>query len=180
MKYKHRAEILIDGNLNLASLRRRACAISIDFVVVLFIFVVVELIIQAIGFNIKHVKIDGFTEVEIEFENASETSKYILEFLFICIPTIYFTLSTYFLKGQTVGKKIVNIKAVSLYHHNIGLWHCLERSLGYVASSLEFGLGFIQAFWNPNKMTLHDKIGETIVIKCPKKPKSSTTPTKAA
>jgi predicted esterase YcpF (UPF0227 family) len=36
--------------------------------------------------------------------------------------------------------------------------------LGYYASVLEFGFGFIQALWNPNRMALHDKIGETIVI----------------
>jgi len=180
MKYKNRHEIITDGSQTLATLRRRACAISIDFVVLLLIFVVVELIIQAIGFNIKHVRIDGFTEIEIEFEEAGEISKYIIEFLFVSIPTIYFTLTTYFLKGQTIGKKLLHIKTVSLYHHNISLWHCLERSLGYVASSLEFGLGFLQAFWNPNKMTLHDKIGETIVIKCPKKTKHLVEPHKAA
>jgi hypothetical protein len=33
---------------------------------------------------------------------------------------------------------------------------------------LEFGFGYIQALWNPNRMALHDKIGETIVIKLQK------------
>ena len=44
-----------------------------------------------------------------------------------------------------------------------------KRSLGYIASTLEAGLGFLQVFWNPNKMTLHDKIGETVVINIRKK-----------
>jgi hypothetical protein len=41
--------------------------------------------------------------------------------------------------------------------------------LGYFASAFEFGFGFFQAFWNPNRMALHDKIGETIVIEIPGK-----------
>jgi hypothetical protein len=56
-----------------------------------------------------------------------------------------------------------------MYHRRLGLWHCIERSLGYIASTLEAGLGFLQVFWNPNKMTLHDKIGETVVINIRKK-----------
>jgi len=80
------------------------------------------------------------------------------------IPVMYFTLSFYFWKGQTIGKHLLRLRVVSLYHEHLGLWHCFERSLGYYASVLEFGFGFIQAFWNPNRMALHDKIGETIVI----------------
>jgi len=56
-----------------------------------------------------------------------------------------------------------------LYQEHLGLWHCVERSLGYFASALEFGFGYVQAFWNPNRMTLHDKIGETIVVALPTK-----------
>ena len=34
---------------------------------------------------------------------------------------------------------------------------------------LSLDLDLIQALWNPNRMALHDKIGETIVIKLQKK-----------
>ncbi len=84
-------------------------------------------------------------------------------------PVIYFTLSFYFWKGQTIGKRILRLRVISLYHEHLGFWHCLERSLGYFASTAELGFGFIQAFWNPNRMALHDKICETIVIKLQKK-----------
>jgi uncharacterized RDD family membrane protein YckC len=89
------------------------------------------------------------------------------------IPVIYFTLAFYFWKGQTIGKRILRLRVISLYHEHLGLWHCFERSLGYYASTLEGGFGFIQAFWNPNRMALHDKIGETIVIKTSKKTPTS-------
>jgi uncharacterized RDD family membrane protein YckC len=81
------------------------------------------------------------------------------------VPIIYFAVSNYITNGQSIGKKIAGIKIISVYHPRISLWHCIERSLGYVASTLEFGIGFYQAFWNPNRMTLHDRIAETIVIK---------------
>jgi hypothetical protein len=45
------------------------------------------------------------------------------------------------------------------------LWNSLERSLGYGASFLEFGFGFLQYFIHPNRCTVHDRIAETIVIK---------------
>jgi len=40
----------------------------------------------------------------------------------------------------------------------------IERALGYGASFLEAGFGFIQFFINPNRRTVHDRIAETIVV----------------
>jgi uncharacterized RDD family membrane protein YckC len=171
MKYKKRQEIIQNESLTLASFGKRTLAIIIDFIILIIIFVLLQIIIQLLGFDLKNINVEGFTHINIESENIGNTGKSIIRAIYICIPTIYFTLTTYHLKGQTIGKKILKIKVVSLYHNKIGFWHCLERSLGYAASSLELGLGFIQAFWNVNRMTLHDKIGETIVVQCePKTP----------
>jgi len=165
MKYKNRQEIIADGSLTLAPLAKRTVAIIIDFIVLTFIFVALQIIIQLLGFDLKHIKVESLTHIDIESENISNTGKIIIKIIYVCIPTVYFTLTTYYLRGQTFGKKLLNIRVVSLYHHKIGFWHCIERSLGYVTSSLELGLGFIQAFWNSNRMTLHDKIAETIVVR---------------
>jgi len=114
--------------------------------------------------NISNINVHGIFDVEIEMDNTHPYLITILKFLFGLLPVIYFTISYYYFKGQTIGKYFLRIKVLSLYHEHLGLWHCIERSLGYFASALEFGFGYIQAFWNPNRMTLHDKIGETIVI----------------
>jgi hypothetical protein len=40
----------------------------------------------------------------------------------------------------------------------------MGRSLGYGASALEGGFGFIQYITHPNAQTVHDRIAETIVV----------------
>jgi uncharacterized RDD family membrane protein YckC len=87
------------------------------------------------------------------------------DFWTLIILIAYFTLLTYFLNGKTIGKKIFKIRIISLIHDKLSLWHSFERSLGYVASSLEAGFGFVQYFIHPNHQTVHDRIAETIVIK---------------
>ena len=81
---------------------------------------------------------------------------------------IYFTIATYFGNGQTIGKRLLRIRVVSLTHAHLSFWHSLERSLGYGASALEGGFGFLQYFIHPNCQTIHDRIAETIVIEIPK------------
>jgi uncharacterized RDD family membrane protein YckC len=82
----------------------------------------------------------------------------------ILVVVLYSGLLTYFTKGQTLGKMLMRIKVISLKHNHISFWHSIERSLGYGASALEGGFGFIQYFTNPNHQTVHDRIAETIVI----------------
>ena len=53
---------------------------------------------------------------------------------------------------------------MSINHKHLTLWHSIERSLGYYASSLEFGFGFLEYFIDYNRRTVHDMIAETIVI----------------
>jgi uncharacterized RDD family membrane protein YckC len=119
--------------------------------------------------EISKIKIHGIFDVEIEMNNTPSYLITFLKFLLGLLPLLYFTISFYLCKGQTIGKYLRRIKVLSLYHEHLGLWHSIERSLGYFASALEGGFGFIQAYWNPNRMTLHDKIGETIVVELPAK-----------
>jgi len=57
------------------------------------------------------------------------------------------------------------IRVVSIVHHKMSPWHSSERALGYGASALEFGFGFLQYFVHPNRRTVHDGMAETIVIR---------------
>jgi len=77
---------------------------------------------------------------------------------------VYFGLTTYWGNGRTPGKRLLKIRVVSLVHDHLSLWHAFERALGYGASALEFGFGFVQYFIHPNRRTVHDRIAETIVV----------------
>src|SRR5580658_5502526 len=78
---------------------------------------------------------------------------------------LFFGLSVYLGNGRTLGKRVMGIRVVSLVHHKMSLWHSIERALGYGASALEFGFGFVQYFIHPNRRTVHDRMAETIVIR---------------
>lgn len=80
------------------------------------------------------------------------------------VAVLYFGLFTYFGKGATPGKRAFGIRVVSLVEQDLSLWHSFERALGYAASSLELGFGFLQYFRHPNRQTVHDRIAETVVI----------------
>ncbi len=163
MKYQQKEDILENGEFVLATISNRMWAFIIDLIIIFIIIVMFALLIHSLGITISELKIKNL-KTHIQFKNLSTISQNIFNFIFLLIPTIYFTLITYLTNGYTIGKKILKIKIISLYHKKISLWHCFERSLGYVASTLEFGLGFIQAIWSKNRMTVHDKIAETIVI----------------
>jgi len=169
MKYTSRHEFYGDQEFMLATIRKRFVAFLIDFIFLILMYCCIILLLSLFKMDISKVNVQGIFDVEIEMNNTQSWLITLLKILFGLLPVFYFALSFYFCKGQSIGKFFLRIKVLSLYHEKLGLWHCIERSLAYFASALEFGFGYMQAFWNPNRMALHDKIGETIVIACPVK-----------
>jgi uncharacterized RDD family membrane protein YckC len=82
----------------------------------------------------------------------------------IVVMVLYWGLANYFGNGQTPGKWVARTRVVSLTGERLGLWQSIERGLGYGAAVLEMGLGFLQFFWDPNRMCAQDRLAETIVI----------------
>jgi uncharacterized RDD family membrane protein YckC len=169
MNYKSRHEFHQGNELVLATIKRRFVAFLIDWIVLILLYLGIIFLFSLFKMDISNINVHGIFEVDLEMNNTPSLLNTSMKFLFGLLPVLYFVASFYFWKGRTVGKYFLRIRVLSLYHEQIGLWHCIERSLGYFASALEFGFGYMQAFWNPNRMTLHDKIGETIVIKRPAK-----------
>jgi uncharacterized RDD family membrane protein YckC len=91
----------------------------------------------------------------------------------IVVMVLYWGLANYFGNGQTLGKWVARIRVVSLTGDRMGLWQSIERALGYGAAVLELGLGFVQFFWDRNRMCAQDRLAETIVIDV-RKPKDNT------
>ena len=141
--------------VTLASFKRRAAAFVLDFALagVLFLVVVTPAAIGLVRVGLWHPVGDVTLKLDF-FKNWYSVVWLVL----------YFALTTYLGKGQTPGKRLMRIRVVSLVHDRLSLWHSVERALGYAASALEFGFGFVQYFIHPNRRTVHDRIAETIVV----------------
>ena len=138
--------------LPLASFKRRAGAFYVDFLIAA---VVCMLILM---FGAKLLRDFGLVKGDLHLV-------FDYEHWYSIIPlVVYFSLSIYYGNGKTLGKRLMGIRVVSVVHEKISFWHAVERALGYGASFLEFGFGFLQYFIDPNRRTVHDRIAETIVI----------------
>jgi uncharacterized RDD family membrane protein YckC len=84
----------------------------------------------------------------------------------------YLGASNYWGNGQTLGKWVARTRAVSLTSKRMGAWQSAERALGYGAAVLEGGLGFVQFFWDRNRMCAQDRLAETIVADMRKRSRS--------
>lgn len=84
----------------------------------------------------------------------------------------YFTVFTAWFDGQTLGKKLLNIRVIQLDASTISLWDAFGRYGGYGAGFATGLLGFIQIYWDANRQAIQDKISATVVIDL-SKPKQS-------
>ena len=139
----------------LASFKARALAFIVDFLFAFLLFVALLILGARLASSLGLLNLN--TDINLEFDLHHWYS--------LVFVVLYFGISTYLGNGKTPGKWLVGIRVVSLAHERMSLWHSFERSLGYGASALEFGFGFIQYFIHPNRRTVHDRIAETIVVR---------------
>ncbi|QYJ87990.1 RDD family protein [Shewanella mesophila] len=76
----------------------------------------------------------------------------------------YFTVFTAWFDGQTLGKKLLNIRVIQLDASKISLWDAFGRYGGYGAGFATGLLGFMQIYWDANRQAIQDKISATVVI----------------
>lgn len=172
MRYKRQNEVFLGVEPTLATVAARFVALMIDLGIIMLIYYFIFIVLKWFDFKIEHIELMNLRHMDIKPDEMSEKRFRILKIFIGFVPLIYFTLITYFTNGLTTGKRILGIRIVSLHSQRISIWQCLQRSLGYIASALVLGVGFLQVFWKPNRMTLHDKIAETIVIRTLKNKKS--------
>jgi len=68
-------------------------------------------------------------------------------------------------RGATPGKKFVHIKVVDAKtFKDITNKQAITRSLGYIPSTLLFGIGFFMVAFRKDKRALHDLLASTAVI----------------
>ena len=149
----------------LASFGQRLAAYAIDIFLVGITYGPAMAGLRYFLINTLHLKEDLYQSAHVhakfDFQRTTETA---------CVVwlILYFGLIAWKTNGLTPGKRLLGIRIVSLTHARITLWQAVERALGYGASALEGGFGFIQYFIHPNHCCVHDRIAETIVVKDPR------------
>lgn len=134
------------------SIMSRACAFTIDLLLVFgitFVFLLIPLVIGA-----------GNIFPLVEFFKVFILPFY---FLFVIFHLLYYT---YFLAitGQTPGKAMLNLKVVGRGGLKLDWHEALLRAFGYILSSIPAGIGFFWAFFDRNKETWHDKLTGSRVV----------------
>jgi uncharacterized RDD family membrane protein YckC len=76
---------------------------------------------------------------------------------------VYFTYF-YATSGRSPGKMIMGLQVVTSEGGPLSFGVAFLRSVGYLVSSLFFGLGFIWVGFDKKKQGWHDKIASTVVI----------------
>src|ERR1700690_119397 len=127
MNYNTRPELHHDNEFILATIKKRFVAFLIDWMVLIIIYCCIIILFSLFDMNISKINVHGIFDVEIEMNNTHSYLITFLKFLFGLLPVLYFAMSFYFCKGQTIGKYFLRIKVLSLYHEHLGLWHCIER-----------------------------------------------------
>lgn len=162
-----RAEALAGAPL--ASFGRRLSAYAIDIFLVSVAYFPAVLVLKYLFEDVLQLREDlydsGHVHVRLNFHGMTELA-------WVIWLVLYFGLIVWKTNGLTPGKRLLRIRVVSLTHTKITLWQSIERALGYGASMLEGGFGFIQYFIYPNHCCVHDRIAETIVVRDGIEPKS--------
>lgn len=66
--------------------------------------------------------------------------------------------------GQTPGKMFLNVRVVKTDGTAISDLDAILRAVGSVISGTFFALGYLWAFFDPQRQTLHDKLSRTYVV----------------
>jgi len=145
-----------------ASLGKRILSIVYDFFILFFIIIVTTFIIQQI---IIQLELTTLVQVQISAEEtiavipADSFVTLVLKNLWVVISFFYF--GHYWTKrGQTLGMKVWNIKAVTHNGALMGWGHALKR---YVFSLL--GLGLLWMIFDKENLPLQDRMSKTKLIK---------------
>jgi uncharacterized RDD family membrane protein YckC len=150
------------AGVQLASFGRRAAAYLLDIAAVGGTYAPAMsalhyLLFDRLGWR-EEIYQSAHVKVRFEFEMLTHTA-------WALWLVLYFGLFVWRTNGYTPGKWLLRIRVASLLHEKITLWQAAERALGYGASALEGGFGFVQCLFTPNHTCTHDRIAETIVIR---------------
>jgi uncharacterized RDD family membrane protein YckC len=153
----------------LAPFGRRLAAILIDLAIVVLTQLPVKLALKYLLEQRLHIGEPIYQSAHVQARFDLDRT---LDLAWTLWLILYFGVIVWKTNGLTPGKRLLRIRIVSLSHARIPFWQAVERALGYGASALEGGFGFIQFFLNHNRLCTHDRIAETIVVQDPRRPEA--------
>ena len=83
----------------------------------------------------------------------------------IFIGFLYHWLTVAYWNGQTVGKRVLNIRVARPDGSAVDPGVAAGRAAVRIVSGVPFGLGFLWAAWDPEKRTWHDMVADTRVYR---------------
>ncbi|MFI5172831.1 MAG: RDD family protein, partial [Chitinophagales bacterium] len=101
---------------------------------------------------------------DVYFKNFTRNHKSKAAIAFILMPLLYFVFFEG-LWGATIGKLMTGLRVRRTDGRKINFGIAFLRHLGRILSSMLFMLGFVLAFFDKHRQTLHDKIARTVVTK---------------
>lgn len=142
------ARLLERGELQLASIPKRALAFLID-----------ELLLSALLMIILW---EGFSSAESLEAMIALTNAYVLEY--IGMKILYQTVFV-MLYGATIGKIVMKIRIVEIATlSNPSFMSAFNRAVFRIISEMIFYLGFLWAMLDASRQTWHDKTARTLVV----------------
>lgn len=81
------------------------------------------------------------------------------------VRIIYETVLISLWNGQTIGKKLMNIRVIKTDGWEVGGGYAFIRAICKILSSIPLGLGYFWMLWDENSQTWHDKLAGTYVVK---------------
>ncbi|NCT55984.1 RDD family protein [bacterium] len=150
-------------NPQMAGFLERFLASFIDGIIVMVGFYIVMIPLALIG--------GGMSTLMLPADNSGTDALGIFMMLVIYLiamvmPLLYY-IYFYTKNGQTLGKKILNIKVVRPADNSYLSWGrvLLRETVGKLLSSFFFGLGYFWYFSSAERQAWHDSISDSIVVK---------------
>lgn len=144
-------------SLDIASNQKRITSFIIDDIVVSLFFI----IIFYSQFSDVFLNITVVDEAALEAVNVFIAQNILVLF---SIKLLYQTVLVW-QNGMTLGKYLMKIKVIDLETGETPSFQkALLRASIRIPSEILFYLGFMMAFFNPLKQTLHDKLSNCVVV----------------
>lgn len=131
---------------NIAPIWKRFVAFAIDTIIVLPFYMLIVLILN---------KIDIDLGINKELFSS---------FLFNPMFLTFILVGWIYSNGQSVGQKIMKLKILKMDNSEIGSKEAFLRILGWFASNISLGIGFLIMFFNKEHRGLHDYTSNSKVV----------------